>query len=303
MATIFISCAYTDNAMAKAIETRLLDRGHGSKLPIGTAIAGAWRMKITRALSGSDTLIAILTEAGLRSPNVLGEVGAARVLEYTKRMLLLPVLVGDIAIPDFVSDVFCFRLAAASDPNFDSLVQELHRAITDNVKLLPRIFVSHRHKDEPIAAALVALLEQAFYVERTDIRCTSVQPYMLTPGERTSEKLRTEISSAELVIGILSPDTADSNYVLCELGASWGHDVPTFPVLARGAKPADIPSPLNERHSISLESEENCIDLVQDVASKISLRRREGAMGRVAHSARLLAETARARTTQASSAS
>jgi hypothetical protein len=131
-----------------------------------------------------------------------------------------------------------------------------------------------------------------------DIRCTSVQPYMLTPGERTSEQLRTDISSAELVIGILSPDTTESNYVLCELGASWGRDVPTFPVLARGASSADIPTPLNERHSVSLENEENCLQLVDYVASKIS----DGAMGKVAHSARLLAEAAKVRSTQASSA-
>jgi hypothetical protein len=205
-------------------------------------------------------------------------------------MLLLPVLTDDIGIPEFLSDIYCFRLTRSDQ--VDTLVEELDKAIVDNIKLIPRIFISHRHKDEPIVAALAALIEQAFYVDRNDIRCTSVQPYMLTPGERTSDLLRTEIGGAELVIGVLSPDASESNYVLCELGASWGRDVPTFPVLARGATYVDIPAPLNERHSVSLETEENCLQLVEYIASKTSLRRRDGAIGKVAQQAKLLATAA-----------
>jgi hypothetical protein len=119
---------------------------------------------------------------------------------------------------------------------------------------------------------------------------------MLTPGERTSELLRSEIAGAELVIGVLSPETSESNYVLCELGASWGRDVSTFPVLVRGATYADVPTPLSERHSVSLENEENCLQLVDYVASKTSLRRRDGAMGKVAQQAKALAVAAQALT-------
>jgi hypothetical protein len=197
-----------------------------------------------------------------------------------------------MGIPDFISDIYCFRLTEPADT--ERLVEELEKAIEDNVKLSPRVFISHRHRDEPIVAALATLLEQAFHVDRNDIRCTSVQPYMLTPGERTSELLRSEIAKAELVIGVLSPDTFESNYVVCELGASWGRDVPTFPVLVRGATYADVPSPLSERHSISLENEENCLKLVDYVAGRTSLRRRERAVGKIAQQAKALAVTARA---------
>jgi TIR domain len=234
----------------------------------------------------------LITEAALASKNVVGEIGAGRVLEELRETLLLPVLIEKMDIPDFLSDIYCFRLKGPDD--MQRLVEELEKAIGDNVKLRPRVFISHRHKDELIVAALAALLEQAFYIERNDIRCTSVQPYMLTPGERTSELLRSEIAGAELVIGVLSPDTSESNYVLCELGASWGRDVPTFPVLVRGATYADVPSPLSERHSMSLENEENCLQLVDYVASKTSLRRRDGAIGKVAQQAKVLAVAAQA---------
>jgi hypothetical protein len=291
MANIFVSHAWADLALAKTIQLRMSDKGHRSRIPVGAAVAGNWRAKYSQALAGADVLIVLITEASLASRNVLGEIGASRVLEHVRGTILLPVLVGDIAIPEFIADIYCFRL---KDPaNLDSLVDELDKAIDDNIKLIPRIFISHRHKDEPVVAALTALLEQAFYVERSDIRCTSVQPYMLTPGERTSELLRTEIAGAELVIGVLTRDTSESNYVLCELGASWGRDVTTFPILARGATFADVPSPLNERHSMSLETEENCLQLVDYIASKTSLRRRDGAIGKVAQQAKALAAVAR----------
>jgi hypothetical protein len=290
MANIFLSHAWKDLAIAQDLEARLRAMGHQIRLPVGTAAAGNWRAKYTKALSAADVLVVVITEAALASKNVVGEIGAGRVLEELRGTLLLPVLVGEMDIPDFLSDIYCFRSKGPDDT--ERLVEELEKAIGDNVNLSPRIFISHRHRDEPIVAALAALLEQAFYVERNDLRCTSVQPYMLTPGERTSELLRSEIARAELVIGVLSPDTSESNYVLCELGASWGRDVPTFPVLVRGATYADVPSPLSERHSMSLENEENCLQLVDYVASKTSLRRREGTIGKVAQQAKVLAAAA-----------
>jgi hypothetical protein len=293
MANIFVSHAWTDLDVARDLEARLRDKGHQIRLPVGTAAAGNWRAKYTKALSAADVLVVLITQAALASKNVVGEIGAGRVLEELRGTLLLPILSGDLDIPDFLSDIYCFRLKGPDDT--EQLVGELEKAISDNVKLMPRIFISHRHKDEPIVAALTALLEQAFCIERNDIRCTSVQPYMLTPGERTSELLRSEIARAELVIGVLSPETSGSNYVLCELGASWGRDVSTFPVLVQGATYADVPSPLNERHSVSLENEENCLQLVDYVASKTSLRRRDGAVGKVAQQAKALAVAARAR--------
>jgi hypothetical protein len=290
MANIFISHAWSDMALTKSLEEKLLDKGHRSRIPVGAAVAGNWRSKYTIALAAADALVVLITEASLKSKNVLGEIGAARVLEHLRGMVMLPILIGDMAIPDFLSDIYCFRLSGPDA--MGALVEDLNKAIVDNVSLSPRIFISHRHKDEPIVVQLTGLIEQAFYVDRNDIRCTSVQPYMLSPGERTSELLRSEIARAELVIGVISPDTSESNYVLCELGASWGRDVPTFPVLARGATYDNIPSPLNERHSISLETEENCLQLVDYVAGKTSLRRREGTIGKVALQAKQLASSA-----------
>jgi hypothetical protein len=298
MAKIFLSYSFLDGAeLAKEIEKGLVNKGHRISIPVELTVAGNWRNKLTKGLLSSDALVALLTPEALKSPYVLGEIGTGRAMEFSKQMLLVPVLPQAIdvpqliAIPEFLSDVFCFRLEKG---DVGALVKRVDQAIRDNLRLTPRIFISHRHKDRNIAKCLIELMENAFQIEPTDIRCTSVQGYMLTPGERTSEELRSNLAGAELVMGLLSPDTTESNYVLAELGAAWGRDVTTFPLLARGATYADVPSPLNERHCVSLETQENCLDLVASIATKTTLTRKDN-LGKTAQAANALAAAASAK--------
>lgn len=293
MAAIFLAYSSKDLDLVRGLEDRLKAKGHTIRIPVDRALTGNWRLTLTKGLARADALVVLLTEKALGSRYVLGAVGAGRVLECTEGMLLLPVLPRSMTIPDFINDLFCFRLPTLNGAGLDTVVQQLDKAIADQVRMVPRIFISHRHSDEPIATALTALLEQAFHVAPSDIRCTSVQRYMLTPGERTSERLRADIAGAELVIGILSPDTSASNYVLCELGASWGRDVATFPVLVHGATPADVPPPLSERHSLSLEDAERCVQLMHYIANVTSLRPRKGTIDKVFERAQVLAKMAR----------
>jgi hypothetical protein len=110
-----------------------------------------------------------------------------------------------------------------------------------------------------------------------------------------SERLRTEIAGAEVVLGLLSPDTSESKYVLAELGAAWGVGVPTFPLLLRGARFEDVPEPLNERHSLSLERGAECFQLIQDLKRVTSLTARERVESSIYERAERLAELASAK--------
>lgn len=295
MARFFLSHASADEELAREIERRLCDAGNEVSIPVGTLPAGKWRDKLWRALEGSDVLVALLSENGLSSPYVASEIGAAGVFDRARGILVLPILFLDYAdIPLFVSDYACFKLASKDEVSLDALVGKLCKAIDQHAAATlkgPRIFVSHRHKDEPQARALLELLQAAFEIEKEDIRCTSVPPYKLDAGDRTSERLRTEIAGAEVVLGLLSPDTSESKYVLAELGAAWGVGVPTFPLLLRGARFEDVPEPLNERHSLSLERGAECAQLIQDLRRVTSLLSRQGVESsvfeRVAHLAEL----------------
>ena len=297
MAKIFISYSKRDEELAKDIQRRLQDKGHKIEIAVGTLPAGKFREHFGRALEKSDVLVALLSDNALASNFVASEIGAARVYDNMRGMLLLPVLIGEnLPIPLFVSDYACFNLPK-NEPNEQSiLVDELHAAITQHVSdsnAKPRIFISHRHKDENQASALVRLLEAFFQIDQRDIRCTSVQPYKLDVGDRTSERLRREIAGADVVLGLLSPDTAESKYVLAELGAAWGCEVPTFPLRVRGAKFEDVPEPLNERHSLSLDSTAECLQLVQDIARVTSLVPKQNVLARVEEQAASLAKCCR----------
>lgn len=299
MATIFLSYSSRYNELAKDIQRRLQEKGHTITIAVGTLPAGKWREHFGRALEKSEVLVALLSEVGLESSFVASEVGAARVFDDKRGMLLLPVLVGEKPeIPLFVSDYACFNLKK-DEPNERSiLVEQLHSAITQhlsNSSAKPRIFISHRHKDQKQARALVDLLETFFHIEPRDIRCTSLHPYKLDVGDRTSERLRTEIACADVVLGLLSPDTTESKYVLAELGAAWGCDVPTFPLRVRGARFEDVPEPLNERHSLSLDSAAECIQLVQDIARVTPLVTKKDVLPRVQEQAASLAKCCRAK--------
>lgn len=298
MATIFLSYSSLDEELARDLQRRLLEKGHTIKVGVGTLPAGKWRELLGKALQKSDVLVALLSDNGLGSNFVASEVGAARVFDETKGMLLLPVLVGENPrIPLFISDYACFKLPKDEPNERSMLVDRLHAAIVQHDRdaaARPRIFISHRHKDEKQAKALVSLLEAFFQIEKHDIRCTSVQPYKLAVGDRTSERLRAEIAGADVVLGLLSPDTSESKYVLAELGAAWGCGVPTFPLRVGGAKFEDVPEPLNERHSLSLDSVSECIQLVQDIARVTSLTAKEAVWARVQEQAESLAECCRA---------
>jgi hypothetical protein len=71
-------------------------------------------------------------------------------MEYSKHMLLVPVLAKPMPIPGFLHDVFCFTLQKGA---VNALVDELDKTIRDNMRLTPRIFISHRHRDQAIAKA------------------------------------------------------------------------------------------------------------------------------------------------------
>jgi TIR domain-containing protein len=296
MAKIYLAYSFRDVDLAKEIELRLQGKGHHSTYAVGTHPFGNWRKRLSDALRSADVIIPLLSQINVKSQFVVSEIGAARVYDEQRGMLITPIIFGEnVEAPSYISDYHCFFLPSSGAGNIDAIVNEIHSVISqysDELPKNPRIFISHRHKDVKIAEALVNLLESAFQIEKNDIRCTSVQPYTLPSGEQSSEKLRTEISGAEVVIGLLTPDTRESNYVVGELGAAWGCNVAIFPLLARGATYEHVPEPLNERNCLSLQKESDCLQLIDDIARISSLTRRAEVSGRVTRDAKSLSEIA-----------
>jgi hypothetical protein len=299
MATVFISYKVEDRPLAARLCDQLKAAGHQIRLDTNVDLTGSsWRDDLMSALMESDAVVPVITPAALQSPFVIAEIGAARAFGRTdKKMALFPVLVGDLEIPRFIQDLFVYRLRDTNDDSVRVAGQDLNKALSQlersrrtQARRTPRIFVSHRHKDEGIVRALVNVVQSAFEIEQADIRCTSVHPFRLPAGERTPDRLRSEIAHAEVVIGLITPDTGESSYVLFELGAAWSQGRRTFPLLARGATIAHIPAPIQDLHPLNLHEEADAYQLLDDLADAVALKRRDRVSGEVQEKIRALTE-------------
>ena len=309
MAVVFLSYKIEDRELATRIGDEIKAAGHTVRIDTDALVVGSsWRDTLMRALMESDAVVAILTSRALQSQFVLAEIGAARAFGQTdKKMALFPILVGDIEIPPFIQDLFVFRLRNVDTESIRIACQDINRAVDHHVVQreekrgsTPRLFISHRHKDEAVARALVAVLQAAFDIAKPDIRCTSVRPYRLPVGERTPDRLRAELRSAEAVLGLIAPDTNESSYVLFELGAAWSHGILTCPLLIRTATSTNIPDPIRDLNPLALTDQRDCHQLLDDLEDATSLNRKQGVGGDVQDKVQTLAD-ASSRTVAAAS--
>lgn len=296
MATLYVSYHKDDAPLAKALKDALAPKGHDVRLDAGGADDDVRRDIPGEDLASSDAVLVLLSERALASHYVPAELGAARALRQVRGVQIIPVIVGDMRVPQIVADLNEARVRDPASPqdvaaSATSIDRELKRQSPPSK--WPSIFISHSHKDRDVAEALTDLLDANFRIGKGDIRCTSVRTYQLPVGERTSDRLRAEVSHAKVVLGIVTPDTKESVYVMFELGASWGQQISAWPLLAKGATESDVPAPIRDVNYVQLSDDGECQRLINDLSNKVALQLREDALDRVPQKASVLAGLAR----------
>jgi hypothetical protein len=299
MATVYVSYKLEDKDIVNSLVPLLEGKGHRVRFDQELPIGAAWRDQLMGSLLSSDVVLLIWTERTHRSQFVAAEVGVVRA---TSKLGLLPVLVGDVSIPPFIQDLLVERIPDTNPATLEQLAEKLDTAIKKHIEYRglrkqgrPKVFISHRHKDEEIVRALVDSIKTYFQIDKQDIRCTSVRPYRLPVGEDTSDRLRDEITDAEVVLGILTTDTLASSYVAFELGSAWGQRVWTCPLLAGGANQSHIPDPIRGISPLFLSNEGDCFQLLNDMEGFTSLvKRKDFDGGELADKVRKLVETSKA---------
>ena len=131
------------------------------------------------------------------------------------------------------------------------------------------IFISHSHQDEKLADELASFLEITF--QKQKIRCTSVPRFKLEPGASVEETLRREIHESRVFIGLITPASLTSHFVLFELGARWGARRDLIPVLALGADSTDLQEPLKNRNPVRCDVRAEVHSLVNKIASVLGV--------------------------------
>jgi hypothetical protein len=132
------------------------------------------------------------------------------------------------------------------------------------------VFISHSSKDVDLALALIDLLKDSLGLLANQIRCSSVDGYRLPVGVNTERKLRQEVNAAKIVIGLVTPSSLVSYFVMFELGARWGADLFLAPLLA-GVKASELSGPLSLLNALDATSEAQLHQLLTDVSQKLSL--------------------------------
>lgn len=295
MARLFISCNNRNFRVGQMLERALEEHKHEMTLRVDARPAGRWEEQLLRGVHTADAFICLLTPEGMASSWVVGQTGMAISCEYAKNTLVLPVCPPG-APPNFVAAFHCFWLTGTSRAAIRKLASELDEAIVAHqARRPPRIFISHRHKDQKVARKLIDLLKSAFHIAPGAIRCTSVPGYKLAVGSQSADSLQNDLIGAEIVMGLIGPDTTESDYVLFELGASWGLRKPTFPLRLAGATFKHVPEVLREKSSLLLEDVTQCLQLVEDVARVSGLiRKARPGRGRAAAVRRQAEQLARA---------
>jgi hypothetical protein len=133
------------------------------------------------------------------------------------------------------------------------------------------IFISHAGNDKKLASALVELLRSAFNMKADRFLCTTVDGYRLPAGSDTDEALRKAVLACKTLVGIVSPASRKSAYVLMELGARWGTRKHLVPVTAGGVAPGELAGPVGNLNALNLSSRPNVLQLIGDLATELKI--------------------------------
>ncbi len=130
------------------------------------------------------------------------------------------------------------------------------------------VFISHSTTDARFARSLVRLLRAALGLTPDQIRCTSVDGYNLPGGANVEETLRREVNECTVLIGVVTPASMKSSYVLFELGARWGRGADMVPLLARAGR---LRAPLSSLHALDSRKRAHLYQLVTELAPKLGV--------------------------------
>jgi hypothetical protein len=155
-------------------------------------------------------------------------------------------------IPDF-ADAYESKPRIAANPDTSDMLRDVPAAQPITHRGLS-VFISHSSKDADLALALIELLKAGLGLMADQIRCSSVDGYRLPVGVNTEDKLREEVNAAKVVIGLITPSSLTSYYVMFELGARWGANLFLAPLLA-GVKASELRGPLSLLNALSANSD------------------------------------------------
>lgn len=128
------------------------------------------------------------------------------------------------------------------------------------------IFISHSASDKAIVDKLIDMIVGCCEIHRDQISCTSTDGTGLPPGAAVEPCLLEQLKNAKVVIGVLTPNSIRSPWVMFELGASWADETALIPMLAGGVTAKELPGPAAGMTAVFADDPPGILDLLNELA-------------------------------------
>jgi hypothetical protein len=115
------------------------------------------------------------------------------------------------------------------------------------------------------------LLRTALDIPADKILCTSVDGYRLQAGTDTDDGLRAAVLQSKTLVGIITPASQKSSYVLFELGATWGTNKHLIPLTASGVSPGDLKGPIAGKNALDCSRRPGVQQLIGDLGTILKM--------------------------------
>ena len=133
MSKIFISHSHRDKPLHDELKEGLMDIGHDVLGVDSLSVGASLSKELNELLHAADAVVAIITEDSLNSKNVISEITVAQAqMDAIENKIFMPVIVGDIAIPNFLRDRLVEMVPDFSQQNLTKVVSNIHRAVEHN---------------------------------------------------------------------------------------------------------------------------------------------------------------------------
>lgn len=272
MAAIYVSYKSEEHPFVERVVARL-ERTHRVYIDYRLPAGADWRRQQLAELQAADAFVVFVSTGTAQSAFQNAEIGAARFCTtFVDQKVILPVVIDDIALPKTIADL---DVMDATHRDVARTADEILQAMEYRRTPRVRLFVSHSHQDGEIAARLVRVLESGLEIPRGELRCTSLPGYKLSLGAIPQEQLRRELGSAACIVGIVTPNSVASPWVLFELGAAWAQSKAAIPLLGGRLSDDDIPGPFRGAAGAPLDREATYDQLIDELADALGwLRKR-----------------------------
>lgn len=144
-----------------------------------------------------------------------------------------------------------------------------------------KIFISHAHKDKPVADKFVELLRLGCELTTNDIKYTSDSSTGIRTGQKNFiDDLLEGIRTSPVVIFLLSPNFYNSVFCVSELGATWGLDKEIYPILLPNFSMNTVQDTLQVTQKGYID-DKKCLDDLRDLILELypQIRSRTGEWG------------------------